>query len=208
MAAALGGRQKFPYGSRNSLALGLSVLATTVCLAAAALFFLSVKPADNGSAPPVVRDSTETIDVLVAVDRIEAGYPLEPSMFRKEARPVISVPPSAVTDFAQIKGFFASSYIAAGQPLLGEFITSKRPVNQIQPNIPEGYRAVALSVDATTSVEGWARPGAKVDVVLASNINQKPAVTVIVQNAKVLSADRSVAGDGGEGGAPTPSTVT
>jgi Flp pilus assembly protein CpaB len=44
-----------------------------------------------------------------------------------------------------------------------------------------------MAVDETTSVEGWARSGAKVDVVLISTVNGRGTATIIVQNAKVLS---------------------
>ena len=60
----------------------------------------------------------------------------------------------------------------------------------------------------TSSVEGWARAGAFVDVVWNSVINGKPAATVIIQNAKILSAERQIEANPQEGQAPVPSTVT
>jgi Flp pilus assembly protein CpaB len=129
-------------------------------------------------------------------------------MFRKESRLAMALGPSVITSFEQIKGAYSSSFIAAGQPLLSEYITMKRPVNQIQATIPEGYRGVTLSVDTTTSVEGWARAGAKVDVVLASQVAGKAALTVIVQNARVLSAGRQTGGEPGAEQQGAPSTVT
>lgn len=102
---------------------------------------------------------------------------------------------------------YARSAISKDSPVHQDFITSIRPTNLITANIPEGYRAVTIRVDATSSVEGWARAGANVDVVWASTIRGRQGVTVIVQNAKVLSAERQVE-TGTQPGTPVPSTVT
>jgi pilus assembly protein CpaB len=155
-------------------------------------FFFVTTPAvttDTGSVNSAPASAElELVDVLVPVSAIEAGRPLERPMFRKESRPSLVVGTNHVRDFEQLQGAFAASFIAAGQPLLTDYVTLKRPINQIQANIPDGYRAVTIAVDETTSVEGWVRTGAKVDIVLSSTSGGKPAVTVIVQNAKVLSA--------------------
>ncbi len=143
-------------------------------------------------APPSVPNLAE---VLVTVNPIEAGAVLEASMFRKESLAEAQMVPNPIASFEDIKGAYAASYVAARQPLSGDFITFKPPVNQIQATIPEGYRAVSFAVDGTTSVEGWARSGAKVDVLLAATLNNKPAIAVIIQNAKVLSAGRSTSSD-------------
>ncbi len=163
--------------------------------------------ADKGteSPPAPVPVVAELAEVLTSVRQIEAGTALDSTMFRKESVPVTQLVPNPISSFDEIKGAYAASYIAGRQVLSADFVTLKPPVNQIQANIPEGYRAVSISVDATTSVEGWARTGAKVDVLLAANVNSKPAITVIIQNAKVLSAGRSTSSDAS---GPPASTVT
>lgn len=134
--------------------------------------------------------SVEMVDCLVAIEKIEAGSALEPTKFRKETRAITSGSTSLVTGFEKLRGSYAASFIAAGQPLLVDYITSKAPINIIQANIPDGYRAVAVAVDDVSNVEGWVRAGAKVDVMLASQVGGKPVITMLVQNAKVLSAGK------------------
>ena len=141
--------------------------------------------------------ATETLDVLVPVQKIDTGAQLDPTMFRKETRAIVGGSANVVTSFDQLKNAYAASFIAAGEPVLLDYITSNPPLNQIQAKIPDGFRAVTMSVDSTTSVEGWARSGAKVDVMLSPTRAQKPTLTVIVQNARVLSASRSTSGDPG-----------
>jgi pilus assembly protein CpaB len=175
-------------GSSLIIVLGLVVITSLTVVLAYLYFFL----ADDS---PIVQKTVtsngpQMKEVLVASNAIESGAALEVSMFRLESVPVGQLAPNYISHFDQIRGGYAASYIAARQPLSLDFITMKAPVNQIQATIPEGYRAVSLSVDAITNVEGWARTGAKVDVLLASSLNSKPAITVIVQNAKVLSSGR------------------
>jgi len=150
---------------------------------------------------PVPAPVVELVDCLVAIEKIEPGTPLDPSRFKKETRPVMSGGATIVTSFEKLRGAYASSFIAAGQPLLADYMTTKAPVNEIQANIPEGFRAVAVAVDDVSNVEGWVRAGAKVDVMLASQIANKPVITLLAQNAKVLSTGKVGGGRGGKGGA-------
>jgi len=150
---------------------------------------------------PVPAPVVELVDCLVATEKIEPGTPLDPSRFKKETRPIMSGGATIVTSFEKLRGSYASSFIAAGQPLLADYMTTKAPVNEIQANIPEGFRAVAVAVDDVSNVEGWVREGAKVDVMLASQVSNKPVITLLAQNAKVLSTGKVGAGRGGKGGA-------
>jgi pilus assembly protein CpaB len=160
-----------------------------------------VAPASTAASVPVV----ELIDCLVATEKIEPGTPLDPSRFKKETRPVMSSGVTVVTSFDTLRGAFAASFIAAGQPLLTDYITTKAPVNEIQANIPEGFRAVSVAVDDVSNVEGWVRAGAKVDVMLASEVGNKPVITLLAQNAKVVSTGKGSGGKerGGAGGSTT-----
>lgn len=145
--------------------------------------------------------------VLVPIQEIKTGVPLEPRMFRKESRPQVGVSERAVKDFEEIRSHYARSLVVPGQPLHKEYITAIKPTNILTAKIPEGFRAVTIRTDSRTSVEGFVRPGAKVDVEWATRINGSPGVVTIVENAKVLSAARST-GEATKNGAPVPSTVT
>lgn len=155
------------------------------------------------------RPELEMANVLVPVQTIEAGTELEPTFFRIERRPKISIPGQVVNEFELIQGKYAKSLIVANQPLYQDYITTQKPVNAITAMIPLGYRAVTISVDVRTGIEGWARPGARVDVVWNTTIRSKPAVSVIVENAKVLSASRTTEDSpAANNEAPVPSELT
>lgn len=184
----------------NSAVTTLLLLGVLFACIGIVVFYLLGRAQSTGPQQPAQvapQPATETLDVLVSVQKIDVGTQLDPSMFRKETRTIVGGSANIITSFDQLRLAYAASFIAAGEPVLLDYISSNPPLNQIQAKIPDGFRAVTMSVDSTTSVEGWARAGAKVDVMLSPSRAQKPTLTVIVQNAKVLSASRSTSGDPG-----------
>lgn len=193
---------------RFKVVIFFGVLLVLVFIAVIALL-LSNRPTVATTKTVVVEKeaAVKMMDVLVPVSDVPMGAPLEPSMFRKESRPQVGVDPRSVRDFEELKGHYARSLLVSGQPLHRDFITSVRPANALTANIPDGFRAVTIRVDARTSVEGFTQPGATVDVHWSSTLKGQPAVKVIVQNAKVLSAERQTDASA-KPGAAVPSTVT
>jgi pilus assembly protein CpaB len=208
MVRGLSSSKQLSKGASSQTVILLSGLLLVCLVTLAGYAFMAVEPATPVAPAPSVSIASELIDVLVPIEKIELGSALEPSMFRKESRLVTSLGPSVLKSFDDIRGGYAASYMPVGQPIVSEYVTLKQPVNQIQANIPDGYRAVALAVDNTTSVEGWARPGAKVDVMLAAAVNGKAALSVIIQNAKVLSAGRNTGTQTSGEATKSASTVT
>lgn len=190
----------------------LTVFVLTVSLAVA-FVFMSNAP-ENVTASTVVekREPDEPqirrVNVLVSIDKIDQGMPLEASMFRVEQRPEVGLPPGVVRDYEEIRYHYSKITLPPGEPLRRDDITESRPINSVIARIPEGHRAVTINVNATSSVEGWARPGAKVDVVWVSKIRGEQSISVIAQNAEVLSAERQIDPSQAKPGAPVPSTVT
>ena len=151
----------------------------------------------------------EMVDVLVPIQNIEAGQELRPAMFKKDQRPKAGLPPRSIRDFEEIRGHYSRSLIAADAPLVADYITTLKPSSVLTAKIPDGYRAVTIRVDAQSAVEGWARPGARVDVVWATTIRNQNTVATIVENAEVLSAEQSTDASMAKGqGMIVPSTVT
>ena len=201
--------------SRQSQKVRVASILAGVCafVAFCAIALLVLGSGSSASTPVTpVAQTIEMVDVLVPLGEIPQGVPLEAAMFRKEKRPKVGLSTRAAKDFEEIKGYYSRSVIVGEQPLSLDLITDVKPSSALTANIPEGYRAVTISVDARSSVEGWARPGARVDVLWVSRLKGKEAVTVIVQNAKILSAERQIDGDpqakGKDGRGAIPSTVT
>ncbi len=159
----------------------------------------------------VINQPIARVEVLVPKMEVISGSVLSADMFRTISLPESQVNRSAIRSFSEIDGFFAKTLLVPEQPLTRDFLTPIKPASDVISEIPEGFRAVTIRVDARTSVEGWARAGARVDVVWSSVVNGKPTISVIVENAKILSAERQIAppaeNNNGEP-APMPTTVT
>lgn len=186
----------------------LSAFLLVVCSFVAVIFLSSGSSDANQPTTVVIHEpQIEMAEILIPIQRIEQGAMLEPSMFRKENRPKVGLSAGAIRDLEQIQGQYAKALILPDQPLHEEYITRTRPINAITQKIPDGFRAVTIRVDAKTAVEGWAVPGVRVDVVWASQVAGKQALTVIVENSMILSADKNVDSNA-KGGPPIPSTIT
>lgn len=153
-----------------------------------------------------VQPIEDFVSVLVPIRDIQVGEQLNSSLFRYEKRAASTVPLGTITKPEEIADKYARVPLSMGMMVTKEHLVDVKPTNLITANIPEGYRAVTIRVNETSSVEGWARPGANVDVLWVSNISGKQGLTTIVENAKVLSAERQV--DPNSNGTTVPSTVT
>ncbi len=191
----------------SGLGLFVAVTLSTVLL---------VSSTSSNAAQPVAAVKTvkvekpapiEMVDVLVPVKEIEPGKPLDPALFMRVKRAKVGLPADAILSYDDLSGQYARSLLPAHQPLVKSVVTNRPPQNQVIENIPEGHRAVTISTNATSAVEGWARAGAQVDVYWITDVLGEKTANLIVQNAKVLSAERQF-DPRAEPNAPIPTTVT
>jgi pilus assembly protein CpaB len=209
MSRHFGGLTPVRRNDKSRYVIILSAFLLVVCGFVAIVFLASGPSTANQPTAVVIHEpQIEMADVLVPVQKIDQGTALEQSMFRKEKRPRVGLSANVVKDFEQVQGYYAAALIVSDQPLNQEYITKVRPINQITERIPIGYRAVTIRVDNKTAVEGWVVPGARVDVVWATSIQGKQAIQVIVENALVLSADKSGEVNPQKQVAAAPSTIT
>jgi len=83
--------------------------------------------------------------------------------------------------------------------------------NPVAEGIPAGMRAITVRVDLESSIEGWARSGTRVDVILINSNSPGQNdlnASVIADNVKVLSAGRSTKPETTSPFSPSPTTVT
>ncbi|MCO6430136.1 MAG: Flp pilus assembly protein CpaB [Deltaproteobacteria bacterium] len=202
------------YGGDATMRIVLIAGLAFVCLSSVALFviftFSDYSEAHNDTPIVVEKEAKlETVEVLVPVQAITGGSSLEPSQFRIETRPKVGISDRIVRDLEEIKGMYAMTLILPGQPLYKDYLTNVRPVNQITAKIPPGFRAVTIRVDVKSSIEGWARAGARVDVAWNTTIRGRRAVQIIVENALVISAARQLESHGSQQpSAEVPSELT
>ena len=186
---------------------GLSILGFAIVLFGIFGFIASQKSRVAVAAfnEPIYVAELSSISIPVPENVVPAGTPIEKIKLR-----VVSLPENlikgtdAVVDLSVLQGKIAQVPLTAGMPLyLKNFEPQTNLINPVIDNIPQGMRAMTIKVDAQNAIEGWAGSGAYVDLLLV----EKNLTTVIAENVKILSAERSVAPV--ESNAPSiPSTFT
>lgn len=133
----------------------------------------------------VLQPESATV-TLYAVERpVRVGAKLTDVKFKEIVWPRNQIPEGAIRDLAQIKDKFAREALEPGTPITSSLI-SNEPVTVSLPLTP-GMRAITIEVDETASIEGYARPGTRVDVTLTFMNDKQLSTRVLVPNARVLS---------------------
>ena len=173
--------------SRVIAALGATA---AICLLGVALIARAPANTTPSSVTVERRVAPEMAEVLVPRASIEQGTQITEEQFKRVSLPRESVPANAVQTFEEVKNMYARGMIVSGQPVSRDLVTQVRPTNKITTSIPNGFRAVSIRVDDKSSIEGWARAGSRVDVTWITTVNGKQTLVVVVENARVLSAER------------------
>lgn len=131
----------------------------------------------------------ETVILVTATSRIDKGTKLSSTQLREISWPRDQVPQGALRNVDEGVNMYVTAPLEENQPILRSSISPSRPMSGIQDLLPPGSRAVTIPVNQTSSIEGWATPGAHVDVLLTYlDRNETVSKTrVIVENAVVLS---------------------
>lgn len=136
------------------------------------------------------------IDILVPIQTIPAGVALKPEMFKIDKKSETLVTTESPRTFEDVRGQYTRGVLLANQPVNIDYLTSLQPVNALTASIPAGHRAIAIAIDATGAVEGWAQAGARVDVIWVTGYSGRRTSSVIASNVKILSANRRIEGFG------------
>ena len=110
------------------------------------------------------------------------------------------VPEGAVREVENVRDMYAKRNLSANQPLIRSDLSATPSQIGIMSSLPPGHRAASIRVDATEGVEGWATPGAHVDVLLTYVKKESNTRTtrIVVEDAIVLSYDGSTQAKRGE----------
>jgi len=151
---------------------------------------LTLSGGDPDATPEAVAvaPQPETVGVLIAKERIEAGERLSNYLF--ETKPVLKelVPPGVLKadPNRHLDGMYAVNMITARSFVSSQDVTREIPTSTF--HIPSGYRATSITVNARSGVEGYARPNSRVDVLWVHQDDRgRRRVSTIVRFAKVLS---------------------
>jgi Flp pilus assembly protein CpaB len=191
-------------GNRRTL-----IAAAAIVLAAAAglgVYFYA------SGADKRAEDNVTLVDAFVASQDIPKGTTGDAALADGLIEPAHvlrgSVPPSAVTDSALLKGKVAASVIENKQYItVGSFVSpSQGGGGSLAASIGErGLVAVTVSVDAERGVAGQIAPGDRVDVAVVG----EGGASYILDNVKVLAVGQETAATAtGGNGQPSPTAST
>ena len=152
---------------------------------------------ENGAAPVQVEVSKisgdETILIPVLAKSISSNTKVTGEAIRMIPWPAEQVPKDAVLELQGVLGKYAAVDLPAGLPLEEKNFRNTAPAARLP--VSPGMRAVSLTIDERTGVEGYAVAGTRVDVVMTfvdkGGLLQSQ---VLVQNARVLSYGGDVSG--------------
>lgn len=175
---------------------------------------------------PVVQvQEVPTVDVVVARQAIPVGSKIKAEMLDKQPWPSHLVLPGFVVSDGKkdndITGLVARAPFQSREPLIRTKLANPNDPSFLAAALPEGKRAITVSVDALSGVAGFVFPGDHVDMLINQPVVLGPVdpdnptgaklteqiVEVLVPNVKVIAIDQAAAVDTTQG-IKVPSTLT
>jgi pilus assembly protein CpaB len=148
---------------------------------------------------PVQAAQMKTTHVVVAAGNLTLGDELGADDVRVIEWPANSVPPTAFHTADEVVGRGVIAPIVEFEPILPDKLAAKDGGAGLPPAIPQGKRALSVSVNEVIGVAGYVLPGTRVDVLATVNPSQNQTdVTskVILTNVPVLAAGTKIERDG------------
>lgn len=136
------------------------------------------------------------VSVVVASQEIPAGAAIEAHKLTTIQWPAEAVPAGIYTDFSRLVALEgqeprrARRAFVKGEPVLAAKISEFGEKLGIVQTLQPGNRAMAISVNATTSVGGFVTPGDFVDIVLTSQDRNGLRAVTILQRVRVVGVDQ------------------
>ncbi len=153
----------------------------------------------------------EMAEVIVARTEIPFARRITAEQLETQQWPAEFVPDGMFTDLAQIvdpdrDARRARRPISPGEPLLDSKVSDFGETVTIVQTLGPNRRAVAIRVDAVSSVGGFVTPGDRVDVMLTQTHEGRLETGVVVQDLRVIGTDQDT--DETRDDARVASTVT
>jgi len=133
-----------------------------------------------------------TVDLVTAGARLEAGEVLTEAKLSRTTLPLKFCPQGAVLEKnrAGLLGQKTLLAMQPGQVLLWNYINTDPSEFGLSARLSEGERAITLSVDKRTGLDGALKPGNRVDVLatfVMPDEGKKRVTRTLLQNLTVLS---------------------
>jgi Flp pilus assembly protein CpaB len=185
----------------------LGAVLVAVAMIVSAFMMSRTREAEVPAAPVTTQVVAEydTIALPVPVAVVPTGTKVHQIRTKLVSFPRHQLPEGALFSLDEFEDSVTIVPLPAGLPIFSANLAlHTTTTNPVVERIPNGMRAMTVNVDATSAVEGWARSGAMVDVLLI----QKDRTSVVAEKVKIISAERSLDPMDAEQSPSVPSTVT
>lgn len=189
MSSRFGAASSSKKNAKAKIMLGVLLSMLILVLVVLVWLLQNNQPASSSEpvAAPVQELPSDSVLVYVPLFRIEAGAQLKDEMFKKVPMPQSQVPPGAMlaSQSHLVLEKFAARLINPNVALTNEDVSETQPISTI--DIPTGYRLITILVDARSGVEGYAKAGARVDVLWTFIQDGKKKIATLARFVKVIS---------------------
>ena len=171
--------------------LTVVMVAVLVALVITAVFYqitVGRRPAQADSA---------TKELVVATKDLPMGAKITAEDLRLVDYPEKAAPAGSFPSIDQVLERSVMQPILKDEPVVAGRVTEPGAGVGLAPKIPEGMRAVAISVNQVSGVSGFILPGSKVDVLLTGTPTNEEgqATTTVLENLEVISTAHKVEPD-------------
>jgi pilus assembly protein CpaB len=142
--------------------------------------------------------SNDMVQVVVAAADIPFGQTVDALKLSTISWPKSALPPGGFQEVddilpgAGIEMRRAKAPIAAGEIILASKVSNFGEKVTIVQSLGPNTRAIAIKVEAETSVGGFVTPGDRVDVILTQGKGDGLKTVTIIQNARVIGVDQQI----------------
>ncbi len=106
----------------------------------------------------------DVVEVVVTATPVGVATRITEAMLASKSVPQELMPGDAFTDQQVIVGRVTAMSVSAGVPITPAMLAPPGSQPGLRAKIPEGYRAVSISVNEESAVAGFVMPGSRVDV--------------------------------------------
>ena len=142
---------------------------------------------------PPVQVAVEMKSVVVAKKDIPPLTMIKAEMLETKEVAEDLVPQGAITDISEATGISAKTEIFAGDVVTMRKLLEDSKQLTFVGSIPADCRAVSISVNEITGVDGFAKPGDKVDLLLVETYEKRSATaSLLLQDVLLLSINKNM----------------
>jgi len=176
-----------------------------VCLAIIAIFVIHRQMLQNEARIQELIRQGQIIEVVIAKDDIAKETTITMDMVKPDRVASRSLQPGDLTSLDSVIGKFAIVDILKGQHINSDMVKPLLSVRFLSERIPPGMRAITITVDKLSAIEGLIKPEDKVDIIGTFTFpgGGSPVIITLFQGVKILATNKNISPYRAEGKADT-----